>query len=388
MKILQVINIGYPAGGAEISALLIRDELRKRGHEVKVLSSDMQGAGKFNDFDLRLISSTSIFAPLQYLFYFHAYRTMRKVCKEFQPDVIHFHTVGYFSPSIFFAVGRIPSVMTVHGPEHFTLKLLPWCIPVQEYGRIPFDLRNLSVTGTLHYAYLRYLKRPIYLLALRRVKVFIAPSKYLAKAICDDVPTAKIIQIYNGISLPPPQPLPSNCRVLYVGRLEEVKGVEYLIRAFADVVRVVPNATLRIVGDGTARAELVRMVSALQLSDRIEFVGWVRTEIVKQEYTDALILVTPSIWPENLPTVCIEALAAGRPVVGTDAGGIPELVIDGKTGRIVPTKNSQVISEALISLLSDRSQLDKMSKAATASSKRFGVDHFIDQIECVYKGLI
>jgi glycosyltransferase involved in cell wall biosynthesis len=390
LRILQVSSAGYPAGGAPIMVLLLRNQFLKRGYEVKVLSSDTQGEGMFSDYQLKLIRKDSPIKALRHLFYFRSYFFMRKIIKEYRPDIIHFNNVDAFSPSIFFAIGKTPAVMTINGPEEFTTKLLPWVLLPTDYKKDLFDLKNLTPTGSFRYYYYRYIQGPIYRLGLRRVKAFIAPSKYMADAIETDIPKKKIKQIYYGIPLPAYKPLPDNHRILYVGRLEDVKGVDYLIRAFAEVIIKIPQAELRIVGDGNARKKLEQLVADLKLTDHVTFCGWVEAGTgVVREYENALILAVPSIWPEAFGLVCVEALAVGRPVVGAQTGGIPESIQDGKTGYIVPIKNVEALSEALTKLLgSDRQTLELMSKEAGASVDKFSTANFIDNIEALYKDVL
>lgn len=387
MKILQVINLGYPAGGAEASVQFLKGELESRGHEVKVFSSDQNGPLMFSDYQFKLIPQDSPFRILHHLFYFRSYQAMRDIVKKFRPDLIHFHVVSTFSPSVFYAIGNIPAVMTIHGPDEFTAKLLPWFLPAKMYRNASYELQDLTTAGKLRFFYHRHLQRPIYLLGERRIRIFIAPSKYLASAIVDDVPKRKILQIHNGIDLPVYQPLPNNQRVLYVGRIEEVKGVRYLVQAFLSVLEKIPQAELHVVGDGTARNELENIVKKSGFADRIIFRGWVRgRENVMREYANASIVIVPSIWPENFPTVCIEALSTGRPVIGTETGGVPELIKNGENGYIIPPRNSVAIAETIINFFeSGREKQLTMSRAATQSVKQFNLKDFADTIEKLYK---
>lgn len=386
MKILQITGLGYLAGGAEKNARIIRDELIKRGHKVKVLSSDVKGPDMFNDYEFKTIPSNFLSKIAHHLFYFRSYIATRKAIKEFKPDIIHFHTVISCSPSVFFAIRNTPAVMTIHGPEEFILKLMPWLLFPSDYKKVPFDLNNLNTVGKLHYIYYRFLQRPIYRFAIRRIRFFIAPSKYFAELIKQEVPTEKIRQIYNGINLPSAKPLTNNTKVLYVGRLEKSKGVDYLIRSFADVISKIPEANLHIVGDGSYRSDLEKLTSDLSLNRNVVFRGWLHSEqSMLDEYENASMLVIPSVWPENLPTVCIEALAVGRPVIGTNTGGIPEMIQDGQTGYIVPIKDIRALSDAILKLLKDKKTATLMSKESIISSKRFSIENFADQIESLYK---
>ncbi|MBA3788856.1 glycosyltransferase family 4 protein [Patescibacteria group bacterium] len=387
MKILHVISTGYLAGGAETLVLSMQHELQKRGHEVKVLSSDLQGSGKFSDYEFKSIPHNSFFKVFHHLFYIPSYRAMRKAINDFRPDLIHFHTLGACSPSVLFAARNIPAMMTIHGPEEFIVKLLPWFLLPKDYKKNPFDLKDLTFMGTLRFWFYRYIQRPLYLIALRRIKIFIASSRYITEALCTDVSVEKIIQIYNGIELPVYKPLSTTRRVLYVGRLEKIKGVDYLLRAFVAVLATIPQIELHIVGDGAYRCELEILGNELGLTDRIVFHGWIQAKDILREYEAASLVVIPSIWPENFPTVCLEAFAVGRPVIGTTTGGIPELIEDGKTGYLVPPKDAKVLSAAIRKILGDKNSLIEMGRAAATASTFFSVERFVDQLECIYEDI-
>lgn len=388
MKILQIISDGYNTGGAEVLVESLKQELCRRGHEVKVLSSDMTGEGMFSDYQFKLIPANSILKAWHHLFYYRSFLALRRVIKEFQPDIIHFHTLQSCSPSVLYATGKVPSLQTIHGPEEFTLKLLPWSLPVSDYKKIPFELDDLTRIGTLRYWYYRFIQRPIYLIGLRRLRAFIVPSKYMAKTIECDVETKKIRQIYNGLSLPRAMPLPNNCRVLFVGRLDKMKGVDYLIRSFSKVVHQVPTAELCIVGDGKERPELEQLTAELKLEKHVVFRGWLDNELVIKEYEKSVVMVIPSVCPENLGTVILEAFAVGRAVIGTRTGGTPELIKDGENGYIIPIKDAPAISKALLKLFNDRKILESMSEAAATRAKDFGIANFVYKIENLYNELL
>ena len=210
----------------------------------------------------------------------------------------------------------------------------------------------------------------------------------MAKTIACDVEPKKIRQIYNGISLPLAKPLPKNYRVVFVGRLEKVKGVDYLLQAFSKVVLEVPTAELCIVGDGRQRKEFEQLAHDLGLEKSVVFSGWLDAASVVGEYEKSVVMVIPSIWPEVQGTVITEAFAVGRGVIGTRTGGIPELIKEGENGYIVPIKDASAISKALLKLFNDRESLVSMGKAAAKSAKDFGIDHFVDQVENLYNELL
>ena len=141
-------------------------------------------------------------------------------------------------------------------------------------------------------------------------------------------------------------------RILYLGRLHEVKGLEYLIKAFSSVNDKHPNSTLTIVGEGDEKERLMKMSRSLGLEDDVEFTGEVVYKETLEYYQKSDIFVLPSL-SEGLPNVLMEAMACGLPSVVTHVGGNKELIKKGKGGFIVNTKSSSELSEAINELIED-----------------------------------
>jgi glycosyltransferase involved in cell wall biosynthesis len=389
MRILQIVNLGYPAGGAEKSVKLIRDALRERGHEVLVISSDKQLEGKvaFADITIPMIAGGSVRRLLRHAWYGVARREIQAAVQHFRPDVVHLHTIGEFSPAAFWAAGSAPAALSVHGPEEYTLELLPWQLPASDYRNRSFEWSDLTLAGHLRYWYYRLLQRPLFLLGARRLRVIFAPSKFMAQALESDAGKIPVRHLYNGIELPAPAPMPDKPCVLYVGRLESVKGVDVLIRAMEDVATVIPSAQLLVVGDGSERQSLQQLSERLGLADHITFAGWLPPAGVRNSYRAAQVVAIPSVWPENLPTVAIEALATGRPIVGSDIGGIPELIVDGLTGMLVEPRDSGALASCLAEVLSDTALANRMARAAYEASGAFSITTFVESLEAAYEEL-
>lgn len=394
MRILQVISYGYLAGGAEKSVLLLKEELRRRGHKVMVVSSDHNknaSEQRFSDREFSEIDSpgTPLAAKItKHLWYTPSYQAIKAAVTDFQPNVVHFHVMGQLSPSVLFALGKVPGVLTVHGPEEYVTSILEWGLPKHLFKTEQVAVSNLTALGRAYYMYFRHLQRPIYVRGFQRhVSAMIAPSKYMAGVLEKEAYGVPIRQIYNGITLPEHRPLLNKHRLLYVGRLEHVKGVDVLLRAMPEVVKRSPKVQLSIVGDGASRAELESFVSRHRLQKNVVFHGWLDPSEVNDQYRQATAVVIPSIWPENLPTVCIEALATGRPVIGTNSGGIPELIQDHTTGRIVTPGNADELAAAIIEILS-HPDLPAMSRACTASMQNFKITTFARNLERFYRRLL
>ena len=393
MKVLHVVSIASEVGGAEVHVKLIRDSMQRQGHEVFVLSTDRNAAGKdtFADVMIPAVSGGSFTRLLKHFWNHDAYRKVRDVIHEFGPDIVHLHTITEFSPSLLWGIGETPTVLTVHGAEEFTLGLLPWFLAPSDYSHGSYRWEDIRIIGRLRYAYLRYMQRPAYLLALKRLKLIVAPSKYMARTIAGDFPRTPILHIYNGVVLNRKAPLPppsSRPTVLYVGRLEAVKGVDYLIKAFAYVHRDFPESRLRIVGDGSQREALKILTKQLGLSDDVEFAGWVKHEQIHQEYVAATLMAIPSLWPENLPSVAIEAMAIGRPIVGTNAGGLTELIDTNVTGVLVEPADEYGLAHAMSGMISDRHKLIAAASASAVKAQAFDSSTFIENLLDVYQKVL
>lgn len=394
MRVCLVTDIGWPAGGAEKSVVLLRDNLTRLGHSVRIISTDKLAEGRsdvFADTLIPHIGGSSLQRLARYFFYRRAFRILKASFREFEPDVIHFHTVGELSPSSLYAAGRIPFLMTVHGPEDFTLALLPWHLPASDYRNGSYRRVDLRMIGRLRYLYLRALQRPNYLFGLRPCRSLIAPSAFIADALLEDAASGQIIQLYNGIELPPVAPQPTNGRFLFVGRLEAVKGVDILLRAIArartmaEEPDTAPDIGLDVIGDGTQRPALEALADDLELSGCVKFRGWQPQEDVISAMAASAVLVIPSVWPENLPTVALEALGIGRAIVGSRVGGIPELVMDGITGYLVDPYDINGLADRILALARDPALCASMGRAARHSADKFDAAAFVESVAAIYQ---
>ncbi len=145
-----------------------------------------------------------------------------------------------------------------------------------------------------------------------------------------------------------------------VGGLIAGKGIDVLLEAAVSVAEAVPDAVFLIVGDGPLESELRELAQELHLFDKVHFIG--RQEDVAPLYhtMDILVSATRS---EGFGKVLIEAMAARKPVVATRVGGIPEIVIDQKTGVLVPVDSPTDMAQAIIALLRDKKKMKRFGEA-------------------------
>jgi glycosyltransferase involved in cell wall biosynthesis len=213
-------------------------------------------------------------------------------------------------------------------------------------------------------------------------------SRDLLRQRCPDS-AAKIHRVYNGIDLErfpaPHDEISANAvpRIISVGRLVAFKGFEYLIDACADLARRGLEFTCEIIGDGPLRGDLEARIRKLNLSDRIHLLGSLSQRAVLEKLRSADIFALASVTDAQgasdvFPTVIIEAMAAARPVVSTRLAGIPESVIDGETGLLVPPEDTMALGEALRRLIEDTKLRLHYGRAGRARiEQHFRIEHTV-----------
>ncbi|MCT9082298.1 glycosyltransferase family 4 protein [Streptomyces fulvoviolaceus] len=161
--------------------------------------------------------------------------------------------------------------------------------------------------------------------------------------------------------------------VVYVGRMDRSsawKGVDVLVRAFAQLVREVPDARLRLVGDGDALPDLRALAAELGVAERLETPGGLSGEALTDAVRTAAVLALPSrTEAESFGMALVEAMACATPVVGSDVGGIPHVVDDGETGLLVPPGDPDALAAACAKLLSDGGLADRMGSAGRRAAE-------------------
>ena len=173
-------------------------------------------------------------------------------------------------------------------------------------------------------------------------------------------------------------------RMLFVGRLEYMKGVDVLLQACATLHS--PLSALHIVGTGSREAELKNICDRLQLTDRVRFLGHLSGPDLLREYAEAEIFCGLSR-SEALGNVFLEAQAAGCCVVGTRVGGIPEIIRDGETGILVPPENPAAAAGALAKLLSDRVLRAHLASNAVIHAEAYDWDIIAERYASTYDSL-
>ena len=161
------------------------------------------------------------------------------------------------------------------------------------------------------------------------------------------------------------------------------KGQRYLIDAAAIVVRQVPDARFVIAGEGELRSALERQIRDRHLEKHVMLLGFRPDVLSLQKVFDVFVMSSVT---EGLGTSLLDAMACGKPVVATEAGGIPEVIEDGLTGLLVPTRDPESMAAAIIRLLNDPDLRRQMGAAGILSVReRFSVERMVLDTLRVYQ---
>jgi len=230
--------------------------------------------------------------------------------------------------------------------------------------------------------------RIVVLLTLRIASGVICVSKDLENMV-------QRLEAKSTVVIPSPLMLPcydkTNVRrkdreIVSVARLVSIKGMSYLIRAMAHV----KDGSLVIIGDGPERRKLELLSRHLELSDRVFFTGWISDPLrIFDHLKQATVFVLPSL-SEGSPRVLIEAMSCGLPVVATDVGGVPEVVVDGVNGLLVSPRDEKALAEAIEYVFNDidfqrRASVENM-KATTGYLPPIIGQRIYDYLEKILRG--
>lgn len=278
----------------------------------------------------------------------------RRLVATLNPDVVHGQEIGMDS---YVAARCGPNcVVTVHGITY-----------VEEVVYHQHSLRNRLRAGLLHFVAQR---------VLRRAKVVISISKYDAEELSGLVRHTRV-SIANPIAaeffaLAPSAP--TEPRLVFAGALIPLKNPLGIVNAFAKVRAAVPDARLALIGphpDAGYLQAIRHQVSELDLTESVDITGAVDTDRIRREIAAARAVVSFSL-QENAPTIIAQAMAAGKPVIASAVGGVPEMVADGETGFLVESGDEATLADRMVAVLDDQHLCLKMGgRAHEIAAARF-----------------
>lgn len=223
--------------------------------------------------------------------------------------------------------------------------------------------------------------------AMRHAQRVVVISHALARFVVEveGIDPARVVTVHYGFEAPPPDPEARRTARLTLGYTDELlvgvfgrlvrqKGVDVLLDAFAAVQPRQPEARLIVIGDGPLRADLEKQTYDLGLDGVVRFTGWI--EQARRLMPACDVIVVPSRW-EGFGLVTLEAMGHARPLIASRTSALPEIVIDGDTGVLVPPEDSVALAAAIDALLSDK---HKAETYGMAGYKRLVCDFSIEKM--------
>ena len=352
MKIL-IINHEFPpaGGGAAYASESLAKYLAKLGQEVEIITSKLSSVSNLdfrNNYKVRRILwfRRSLYSGKIYeviLFIIHGFFYFLTNFKEKNVDVVY----AFFS---------LPAGMLG--------------LYIKKIYRTPYYvfLRGIDVPGFYggRFSFLNKILKPIIKYVWVNSDRIVANSqalKILASKTLKDKPIYVIPNMVDTNFFCPSDTMKKEnwLNIIYVGRFNKQKGLDYLLESFAVVIKDIPESPLflEIIGEGPEKNNLIKKGHMLNISKKIIFVNWVnRTELLER-YRSADIFVSSSL-DEGMPNAIMEAMACGLPIVATDISGHRELIEHGKNGLLVLLKSPKALAEAIKTLIKDRDLRERM----------------------------
>lgn len=381
MKVLLINKFLYPKGGDAISTFKTYELLKERGHHAELwgMSHSQNWESKLNKFFIDEINYNNkngfiknLKLTFKVLYSFEAKLKIRDLLREYKPDIVHLNNFAHqISPSILdvFWKEKISCVMTMHDYKLvcpvYTLfrngKVCELCAGKKFYNcflyRCAKDSYIKSLLNTLE-MYLHHSLLDIY----DKIEIFIAPSKFLKEKVKEMGFQKDVRYLPNFLSSDHFQKVenikPKKNQVCYSGRLSTEKGLITLLKAMEGI-----PAKLVIVGDGPERKKLENFKESLSLQN-VEFLGYKNYDELCKIILESLVTITPSEWYENNSRLILESMGLGRAVIGANIGGIPEQVIEGKTGYLFEVGNVYELKKKILKAIENPEETLELGRKA------------------------
>ena len=323
---------------------------------------------------------------------------MMQSIDDIRPDIIHLNNFQrQLSESIVEAANEknIPIVFTAHDvqavcPAITMLDNNKQICELCKNGKYLNCIKKKCVKNSLLKSILAAMEGKFYRIKKvynKKIDWIITPSEfYKQKMIEDGIGEKHITAIHNFIELDKYNlEIQDDGYGLYIGRLSKEKGIFNLIEAFSNI----KNQRLYIVGEGPERKRIESIITEKGLNDKIILVGYINQEEVKEYLRKARFVVVPSIWYENCPYSVMEALAIGKPVIGADIAGIPELVKD-KVNGFLYKYDSILDLKSKMEIMYENPELAKKygKKGKEIAVENYGKEKYYNEIIEIYKKLL
>lgn len=395
MKIVILSDSFDDSNGPSRMARLMAEAFQKQGHEVNVITStsDKTMADKsiLNGVNIwSVYSNYNLFwRPYVSLYNFQTVGAIRKILNELKPDIVHAHNIHIYISYYVLKIAKKTGAkvfLTAHD------------VMIFHYGKLIefIDSKNLKISEKFNYkiSIWRQIKKAsktynpfrdiIIRNYLKYVDKIFAVSNTLKQALNDNG-IDNVGVVYNGIDLSNWESEKSDIEnfkqqyylfgkkvVFFGGRLSILKGGEKIVSAFGIITKEIPDVVLLMVGNIDEEAQkILNIAEKIGVRDKIITTGWLSGDGLKAAYFTSDVVVVPSISFDSFPVVNLEAMAAGKPIVGTCFGGTPEVVIDNETGYIVNSYDEKELANKTIDLLKNPEKAARFGNNGRERIKNF-----------------
>lgn len=366
MKI-GIVTSSYPQSSQDDAGNFVHRvalEVKSRGHEIKVIAPYTGGEKSYILDGIRV----------KRFDYFYPRRTQR-LCGRAGMSVnirngllVKLQLLTYTLALVTKTLRELSDVELIH---------VHWPLPNAVGAIIANKIRGVPFVNTIHGAEAYMARRYHFGWALRATVAQSSVSTVNSRATlqaCLDVGCRRenMVLVPGGVDMEFYQPrghswTGDGCHIVSVGSLIERKGLEYLIEAVAQLIAGKNNLTLTIAGKGPRKSALLDLIRNTGIEKRTKIVEHASDEDLLNLYYSADVFVLPSIIDsfgdtEGLGAVLLEAMACRVPVVGTNVGGIPDIIKDGHNGLLVPQKDSSALAAAIRRLLANREEKERLAQ--------------------------
>ena len=408
MKILLINKFHYYKGGSETYYFGLADLLRKRGHQVIFFSMKDERNVPCEqekyfvenvDYNGKLTKKQMVHEGLKMLYSFEAKKKLEQLIEEEKPDVAHINLFqSQLTGSIIDVLYKhhIPMVYTAHDLKVICPTYLFMCrgeiCRECMYGNYLSCIRKKCMKDSLAKSLLAVMEAEVYRIhhTYNKIDLILAPSdhhkKYLAESKATKTP---IIRMRNFLpeTVRPVAEVKAGTYFLYFGRISQEKGVYTLVCAYAMSGMSTP---LYLVGSGPLEEDVKKLIEDLHMQEQIHMLGYKRGAELTQIVEGAKCVLLPSECCENAPYSILEAMAAGRPAIVANNGGLPEIVQAGKTGFIAEPRNPENLAHTMqqVDALTEE-QLVQMGRNAQELVKQIAdPEKYVSRMEQIYTRLL
>jgi glycosyltransferase involved in cell wall biosynthesis len=391
MKLLTISNLYHPytIGGAEIAAQLLAERMQKCGNVSVVISiAPEEKVEEINGVKVYYVTPRNLYhffpkrpqRPWPARFMWHLIdlynpwmnRVVGRILDAERPDLLHTHNITGFSAAVWKTAKRrgLPVVHTIH--DYYLL-----CPNSGMFKGMVNCVKPCPACWPFHYVRRKLSAQVDYVVA---VSAFVM-SRHRQFGFFNQ---ARQKIIYNSA-------MPGDFKVRkqsenllrfgFIGRLVETKGVELLLESFTGLAA--KGATLTLAGTGDS--DYVRNLRERFAGPRVKFLGFVPPE---EFYGCVDVVIVPSLWHDPNPLVVMEALARGIPIIGARRGGIPEILVEGKTGFLFEPSRPEELQEQMQKILKHPELLTRMGRHCRARAEDFTPEAISHQYLEVYRSLI